>query len=232
MFFSFFLWHILAMIISHQCHFIVFFDPLGSHPWLQLALSPWADQHVSATHRPTRQSPFFVGMTPSEAKAAFTRQGLDFDSYTRIAVVQSPYSRLATLYDRMRDDSYQWRLTSRVRRNKVTFRDWLIDGQYACHGPMSRLLPRWRRLGAMSTEQWAAGHIDTFVRAEFAGSDMLAAMRKLGVVPALNFAARQPHHRFGEMLRYDSETLGIIRERFQRDLRLYQGPATDLDLVA
>ena len=74
--------------------------------------------------------------------------------------------------------------------------------------------------------------IDNFVRAEFAGVDLPAAMRQLDVVPVVNFAAYQPQHRFAEMLRYDRETMGVISGRFANDLRLYQGLRTRLDLVA
>jgi hypothetical protein len=220
------------MIISHQCHFVVFFDPLSSHQWLQLALSPWADQHVSSTGRPTHKTPFHIGMTPTEAKAAFTRQGLDFDNYTRIAIVHNPYRRLAALYDRIRASDPLWRLKARSGLHTPDFRSWLVEGHYASKGPLARLLPGWRRQAAMSTEEWAAGLIDSFVRAEFAGVDLPAAMRQLDVVPVVNFAARQPQHRFAEMLRYDSETMGVIGQRYANDLRLYQGLRTRLDLVA
>jgi hypothetical protein len=220
------------MIISHQCHFVVFFDPLSSHQWLQLALSPWADQHVSSTGRATQKTPFYIGMTPTEAKAEFARQGLDFDKYRRIAIVQNPYRRLAALYDRIRSSDPLWRLKSLTGVQTPDFRSWLVEGQYTSKGLLSRLLPGWRRQAAMSTEEWAAGLIDNFVRAEFAGVDLPAAMRQLDVVPVVNFAAYQPQHRFAEMLRYDRETMGVISGRFANDLRLYQGLRTRLDLVA
>lgn len=220
------------MIISHRCHLVLFFDPLEPCQWLQQALAPWADQPVAPGNHGTRQTPFHQDMTPAEARTAFTRAGLDFDSYTRIAVVQNPFRKLAGLYDRTRRTDPIWRIKSRAGWQVPDFRSWLISGQYGCSGPLARLAPRWRRFGALSTKTWAAGQINSFVRAEFAASDLRIAMRQLDVVPAVDLVAKQKTHRFPELLRYDSETLAIVRRRFGADLRLYGGLGAGLDLVA
>ena len=40
-------------------------------------------------------------MTPKEAEVAFQKMGLNFEEYTKIAVVQNPFRRMAELYDKI-----------------------------------------------------------------------------------------------------------------------------------
>lgn len=220
------------MIVSHFCRFIVFPDPLNSCEWLQHSLSPWADQLVSPVGRANHKTPFFRGMTPKEAERAFHRLDLDFGAYTKIGIVQNPFRRMADLYDSLCLHDPIWRLKQRAGLEVPDFATWLHSGQPFSRRVLSGLQPRWHRLGAISTERWASGRIDAFVRAEFAQEDLRQAFRQMGIIPAVGFGGHQKQHRFAEMLRYDRNTMAIIHQRFAKDLRLYSGLTSELDMAA
>lgn len=220
------------MIISHRCQFVVFSDPFQSCHWLHQALGPWSDQEVARGPRGNRQTPFFRGMSPTEAETAFAKLDLDFGAYTRVAIVQNPFRRMAELYDRLCISDPIWRLRSRLGQDVPDFTSWLYATPPDQGFILDRFLPRWRRFGLQTTQNWAAGRIDAFVRAEFAPRDLQLAFSKLDVAPAVNLAKRQKEHRFAEMLRYDRDTTDLIRHRYAADLKLYNDLCTDLRLVA
>lgn len=221
------------MFVSHRCQFVVFNDPLKSCQWLQKSLSPWVDQSVAPAKRSSDKSLFFNGMSPAEAELAFDLSGLPFHNYTRIAVVQNPFRRMAQLYDRIASTDPLWRLRKRAGWAVPDFSTWLKNTRSDGIGAGSVLGPRWRKYGAWSADAWADGRITHFVRAETVADDLRAVFRQMGVAPILGDNHKEEEmHRFAEMLRYDASTMEIIRQRYRSDLKLYHRPAPKLRLVA
>ena len=222
------------MFVSHRCQFVIFSDPLKSCQWLQNTLSPWADQQIAATKKESRKSLFFNGMSPAEAELAFDLSGLPFHNYTRIAVIQNPFRRMAQIYDRIVATDPVWRLRKRAGWDVPDFATWLESTKPAGNGAGFAIGPRWRKYGAWSADAWADGRITDFVRAETVAEDLRAVFRKMGVAPIFaDNSEEQEMHRFAEMLRYDANTMDIIRQRYCSDLKLYhKQPAPKLRLVA
>lgn len=164
---------------------------------------------------------------------AFDLSGLPFHNYTRIAVIQNPFRRMAHLYDRIAATDPVWRLRKRAGWAVPDFGTWLENTKPDGNGAGFAVGPRWRKYGAWSAEAWADGRITHFVRAETVADDLRDVFRKMGVAPV--FADKrdeQEMHRFAEMLRYDAMTMDIIRQRYSSDLKLYHKPAPVLRLVA
>lgn len=221
------------MFISHRCRFIIFTDPCEKLPWLEQALARWTDEDVSLTGGPTRKTPFFAGMSPREVRIAFQGLGLDYDSYTRIAIVQNPFRRVAAHYDRLRAIDPVWRLRVRAGLRIPDFRNWLLSGQFEGGSLLQRLLPpRHGLTRRLVAQKWQKGDINSFVRAEYAAADLRAAFRKLAVVPAIDLSLGDKPHRFPEILRYDRDTVEVVQRRFRDELRFYSDLGAGLDLVA
>jgi len=221
------------MLISHRCQFIIFTDPLKSCQWLQQTLSPWSDQPVAPAKKYSDKSLFFNGMSPAEAELAFDLSGLPFHNYTRIAVVQNPFRRMAQLYDRIKATDPLWRLRKRAGLDLPDFGAWLEKTRPDGNGAGFIAGPRWRKYGAWSADAWGDGRITNFVRAETVAEDLRGVFRQMGVAPVFgDNSEEQEMHRFAEMLRYDATTMEIIRDRYRSDLNLYQKPAPKLRLVA
>jgi hypothetical protein len=224
---------VVVMIISHRCKFIIFGNPLMTNHWLHDALQPWVDQHVAPTKREINKTLFFHGMSPAEAELAFNLSDLRFRDYTRIAVIQNPFRKMAQLYDRIAATDPLWRFRRHAGWAVPEFEKWLQNtkpnGTGACfsHGP------RWRRFGAWSADAWADGRITHFVRAENANTDLRGVFRQIGIAPLFNAPADDGRpHRSYEMLRYDAATIDLIRHHYRADLQLYQRAAPELRLVA
>ena len=221
------------MFISHRCRFIIFTDPADPLPWLDKALAPWTDECVSQSGTPTSTHKFFAGMTPDQVRAEFDSQGLDFESYTRIAVVQNPLRRIAAHYDRLVKTDPIWRIRLRAGLHVPDFRSWLLSGKFEANGILDRIFARGRKFASrLAAYTWRNGDIDEFVRVEYAASDLRAAFRKLAVVPAIDLSEGDKPHRFAEILRYDFETMELVQRRFRDDLQLYRGMGARLDLAA
>ncbi len=203
-----------------------------AHHWISDVLAPWSDQEIAPQASRLKSTPFFNGMTPAEVKCAFDRLDLDFADYLTIGIVQNPFSRMAALYDRIRSTDALWRLKARVGWQEPEFNTWLASGRWDGGGVLPQLSPRWRRLGAMSTQEWSGGLINSFVRTEYTDGDLRKVFRQLGVIPAIDLSARQKKHRFKEMLRYDSRAVSVIQRHFGQDLRLYGALGSRLDLAA
>lgn len=221
------------MLVSHRCQFIVFSDPLKSCQWLNKTLSPWADQAVASAKRKSSKTLFFDGMSPAEAELAFDLSGLPFHKYTRIAVVQNPFRRMAQLYDRICATDPVWRLRKRAGWSVPDFGAWLNNTRPDGMGASFPAGPRWRKYGAWSADAWADNRITHFVRAESVAEDLRGVFREMGVAPLFGpDRDGEKTHRFAEMMRYDATTMDIIRQRYKSDLSLYHKPAPQLRLVA
>jgi hypothetical protein len=176
---------------------------------------------------------FFNGMSPAEAELAFDLSGLPFHNYTRIAVVQNPFRRMAQLYDRIAATDPFWRLRKRAGWAVPDFGTWLNNTRPNGNGAGFVAGPRWRRYGAWSADAWSDGRITHFVRAETLAEDLRGVFRQMGVAPFFGTDGKDDElHRFAEMLRYDSATMDIIRDRYRSDLKLYQKSEPKLRLVA
>src|SRR6056297_707730 len=173
------------MFVSHRCRFVVCFDPMISYHWINDVLAPWSDQEIAPNASHLKSTPFFNGMTPQEVKHAFDRLDLDLDDYLTIGVVQNPFSRMASLYDKIRSSNTLWRLKARAGLQVPDFNTWLTSGRWDGASPLARLAPRWRRLGALSTQDWSAGLVQSFVRTEYTDGDLRKVFRELGVIPAI-----------------------------------------------
>ena len=224
---------VLVMIISHRCQFVVFTDPLMTCRWLHDALSPWTDQRTALTRRSLLNTLFFKGMSPVEAELAFDVSGLRFRDYTRIAMIQNPFRRMAQLYDRIAATDPIWRWRSKMGWPTPDFRKWLQDTKPDGNGACSINGPRWRRFGAWSADTWADGRVTHFIRAENAGAELRLVFQEIGIAPIFDAPTCDVRlHRFPEMLRYDAATIDLIRHRYRTDLQLYQRPAKELRLAA
>lgn len=209
------------MLISHRHQFIIFPDPLDSCQWVRRALAPWVDQPLAGPGRSTPQNPYFKGMTPAEVQAAFTREGRVFDAYTRIAIVQNPYLRLAQLYDRITDQDPVWRLKARLGLPPPRFSDWLSGTRPDGHGAGHALSPRWRRHAAWSAQAWCDGRITHVIRAERAKADLARVFRLLGLTPSFTCRKDDQHKLHQRALdRYQEPSKAMMRERYRSDLDL------------
>ncbi len=221
------------MLVSHRCQFIVFSDPLTSCDWMQKTLAPWSDQNIAPAKRKIHKTLFFDGMSPAEAELAFDLSDLPFRNYTRIAVVQNPFRRMAQLYDRITATDPIWRLRRYAGMQVPDFGTWLHSTKPNGKGAGFPHGPRWRRFGAWSADAWADGRVTHFVRAENADADLRDVFRQMGVAPLFSAPMGDGRpHKFHEMLRYDATTIDLIRHRYRADLRLYQTATPDLRLVA
>ena len=221
------------MFVSHRCQFVVFSDPLTSCAWLEKTLAPWADQQIAPARQRLGNTLFFNGMSPAEAEVAFDRSDLPFRNYTRIAVVQNPFRRMAQLYDRIAETDHFWRLRRKAGWPVPEFGTWLRSTKPNGKGAGLTYGPRWRRFGAWSADAWADGRVTHFVRAENADADLRHVFRQMGIVPLFSASESDGRpHRFHEMLRYDAATIDLIRQRYGADLQLYHGTSPNLRLVA
>ena len=221
------------MLISRRCRFVLFPDPMGSCHWMRRALEPWLDQPVAKAKGDSARTFFFRGMSPAEAELAFDMTGHAFRSYTRIAIVQNPYRKMAQLYDRIAATDRVWRTRHRLGLPDPNFGRWLhhtrADGTGAGypHGP------RWRRFGAWSADAWCDSRISHIVRADTAKDELDHFFRQIGISPA--FACRasdQGVSQLADMSRYNATSTELIRTRYKSDLRLFHTAASDLRLVA
>lgn len=224
---------VAVMIISHRYQFIIFIDPLMTCLWLQRALWSLSDQRVAPSRRKIAKTLFFNGMSPTEAEQAFELSDLDFSKYTRIAVIQNPFRRMALLYDRIAATDPLWRLRQRAGLPVPEFGDWLHSTQPNGLGAGPARGPRWRRHGAWSADAWADGRITHFLRAENADADLRGVFHQIGINPEFTGPKSDGRpHAFHEMLRYEAATVALIRQRYRADFQLYQNAAPDMCLVA
>ncbi len=220
------------MLISHSHRFILFPDPMGACPWVTHALMPWMDQPLQR-HK-GMGGIFFQGMSPAEAEWAFDMAGYAYRSYTRIAIVRNPYTKMAQLYDRIAATDRLWRMSQRVGRTAPSFTQWLASTRPNGNGAaMTSAGPRWRRFGAWSAVDWCQDRVTHVVRAETAEQDLPEIFREVGVSPVFTdrpldaLRLRQPVSG-----RYDAAAKNLIRERYDWDLQFYEAEPTDLRLVA
>lgn len=221
------------MFISHRYRFIVFPDPLGSCRWLNRALAPWVDQHIGAAPGARRDTLLFQAMTPQEAEIAFALMGRAFDSYTKIAIVENPYKRMARLYERIVQMDPVWQLRGKVGLANPTFGSWLEKTKARGVGAGTRFSPRWQRLGAWSADAWADGRINRFVRADNAAQDLQRVFDQMITAPVIVSPAQE--HRdtsFKEMSRYDAKSTKLIEQRYKSDLQIFHTQRHDLHLAA
>jgi len=206
------------MIISHARKFIVFGDPLGAGDEVEAILNPFGDVEVGT--RP-RNSPFFHGMTPTEAEWAFDAAGFAFQSYLRIAIIENPFSRLARLYDRIAQTDTVWQLRHLTGIGPPSFASWLksvhIDGLGAGH----RNSPRWRQQGAWSSKIWESGRITHRIRAEAAEEDLQPVLCALGIAPGTMVTSHDSLAREAWLQRYDQKSTELVTRRYAWDLAQY-----------
>jgi len=220
------------MLISHRCRFIIFSDPLTSSTWVQQAFAPWADEGIGR-RKPMSGNGFFHGMSPAEAQLAFQKRNLRFEDYTRISLVENPFRRIVHFYDRLATTDPVWRMRTALGLTVPDFQTWIENTSPDCQSALTSFGPRWRRFGAWSSTAWAAGRITHFVRSEFVHEDLPRVFARLGVTPLLTTPDQPtPIHMFREMLRYDTATTQIIRDRYSDDLKRYHSPGPQLRLVA
>lgn len=219
------------MIVSHRCRFVLFPDPMGACPWVERALEPWCDQPIGRDKG--TGSYFFRGMSPAEAELAFDMAGFAFRTYTRIAIIRNPYTKMAQIYDRIAATDRMWRMRRRIGAGNPDFAGWLRNTRSNGNGAAMTGGPRWRRFGAWSAEDWCSDRITHIVRAEMAEIELPKIFSEIGISPAVGGHAidtlrlEQP-----VASRYDIASSTLIRDRYQWDLRLYDGQDADLQMVA
>lgn len=225
--------YVQIMLISHSYRFALFPEPMGACPWIDLALDPWLDQPVATTKNAVAGSYFFRDMSPSEAELAFDMAGFAFRSYTRIAIVQNPYAKMAQLYDRIAATDRVWRTRRMLGFKNPEFTRWLRSTQPNGNGAAFHTGPRWRRFGAWSAAEWCGDRITHVVRAETAEQDLPEIFRGIGIAPAFGGRAIDAL-KLGQSVtsRYDDEARTLIRERYEWDLQLYSRLSADLLQVA
>jgi hypothetical protein len=191
------------------------------------------DQPVATKKGACSKAHFFRGMSPAEAELAFDMTGKAFRSYTRIAIVQNPFAKMAQLYDRIATVDPIWRTRRKLGLLDPEFGRWLQHTRPNGSGAGYPKGPRWRRFGAWSAEAWCDDRITHIVRAETAKHELAQVFRHIGIAPA--FACRvadQGDQAMSEMARYDATSTELIRTRYQSDLRLYHMQRPELRLVA
>lgn len=220
------------MLVSHRRRFILFPDPMGACPWMTHALVPWMDEPLQR-HKGMGGF-FFQGMSPAEAELAFDMAGYAFRSYTRIAIIRNPFTKMAQLYDRIAATDRVWRMRQRVGASVPDYDRWLATTRPNGNGAaLTSAGPRWRRFGAWSAANWCGDRVSHLVRAETAEQDLPEIFRDIGIRPEFagrpidTLRVRQP-----VSARYGAEATQLIRQRYQWDLQFYETQPADLRLVA
>jgi hypothetical protein len=221
------------MFVSHRFRFIVFPNPSGSGHFLNRALAPLVDQRVGSMPGTRDNSLLFHKMTPQEAEIAFSLMGINFGNYTKIAIIENPFKRMADLYDRICLADPVWRIRSRLGIAQPTFGRWLQKTKADGVGAGTRFSPRWQRLGAWSADAWATDHIDHFLHADTAVQDLSKIFRHLTFASdtslGIEATARMPNE---QMTRYDAASTNIIKQRYRSDLEILHSRRHELQLVA
>ncbi len=220
------------MLVSHGCRFVLFSEPMGSCPWVERALTPWLDQKVADCKSTTNNTYFFKGMSPAEAELAFDMSGLAFRSYTRIAIVQNPFTRMEQLYKRIAATDRVWQMRDRVGVGAPEYARWLRSTRPHGNGAGHRGSPRWRRFGSWSVRAWCGDRITHLVRAETAKQDLSAIFSKMGIAPELGGRTGDFQNLSWVGGNRDPEVNELIHERYHGDLQLYHPIKADLRLVA
>ncbi|MEM8537363.1 MAG: hypothetical protein AAGF56_05820 [Pseudomonadota bacterium] len=209
------------MLISHRHRFVVFPDPLDVCPYIRRALDPWIDR--SLRHLATGRAGLSTStiMTPTEVARDFPAGEGRFDDYTRIAILQDPYQRMAQLYHMICHSDRYWQLRQDWRFGVPSFDRWLAATRPFGRGAGHILSPRWRRHGAWAAEPWCAGHVTHVARAEAAADDLSQIFRLRDIAPS--FSCRdsdQTGVAVPDKRIYTQGSVALIEARYAVDLRL------------
>jgi len=208
------------MLISHRHRFIVFPDPLGSCQWIKPVLQPWLDQTIAPRRRSSSSTLLFDGMSPHEAELAFDFLDLPFRDYRRIAIIRSPYAKMAQLYYRIALTDPLWRARGSLGLPLPRFGKWLAQTRAHGLGAGGRTSPRWRRFGAWSVDAWCADCVTDAVQAANAVEELTQIFADIGIAPA--FGERSFYdinrNRLGRL--YDRSSIALIKQRYASDLKM------------
>ena len=219
------------MLVSHRYKFVLFSDPLGTCSWISGALQPWLDHPVTSVQRKGTETLLFQDMSPAEAALAFDKLGLDFQSYTRIAIIRNPYAKMAQLYYRIAITDPVWRGRLHLGLELPRFNRWLRSTRTNGQGAGYRMGQRWRRFGAWSADSWCKDHITHRVRAGDAAKELMPIFSGIGLSPAFGYRSIHELGRQRLARLYDQASCDLIRARYSSDLALYQSDLPKLRLI-
>jgi len=208
------------MFVSNACQFIIFPDPLGASKADCQVLHPWLDHTATAPKHASHTCP---DTSPREALAKMQKPNTAVFAYTKIAIIENPFQRMVRLYDRIALTDPLWRLRGRAGIANPSFASWLENTQASGAGAGGLFRPNWRRFGAWSADQWSGGIIDHFVRADNLTQDLQRVFQRMKVAPILTAKTQASEAKaYAAMLRYNSRTAALIRDRYSSDLRIFQ----------
>lgn len=211
------------MIISHQFKFVFFSNPeTGSHP-VTRALAAFAEEPVVPFIAQSPDRPFYNEMSPAETAVAFRQNGRDLSTYTCLSCIESPFTRLPRIFERIEEVDRFRRFRRFLGKKPPCFDNWLLNSQTHGKGGGGALHERWRRYGTWTASHWSGGHIDHFIRREHLKEDLAHALAELHLpIPMPDLGAEQKPT--PPLLTRNA--IEIISIRYRQDLeRFGYGPA-------
>lgn len=225
------------MRISHQFKFIFFSNPKTGSESIRELLKPYSDVEIVPYNRRTNETPFYPHISPKETKEHFDTFGWHYDSYFKFVFVRNPWSRLVSLYEMILDEPILTRkikrlTTANINRRlnqffKPSFTKWLYSTKTDGLGGGGRKNQRWRKYGTYTLDNYItddSGNIlvNKVIKLEEIGSQLMPVLKTLNIpdienlgIPFVNKRPKKADYH----LYYTPETIALVQERYQYELR-------------